>query len=116
MNWSPKQWMRFFGVVNNVIGLTASEKEVIKAQTKLLLGLSNDDKYVQWKRIDTTEDSKYPVDHELFQQYGDRLQYLIMEGIYEQTESLIVTAIIMNSWSADPHRWNALLRNFPPES
>merc|ERR1711879_123862 len=96
-SWDEYQWFAFFGVVNNVIGLTAAEDALIRAHTKTVLGLPDDKKYGR------TE-------------YGAPLNDLIANCVYNETGSIIATVMIINAWSIDPDRRNDLLRGFAPRS
>jgi len=98
-SWSRSEWFKFFGVVNNVIGLTAPQSALIQGHTRFL--------------IENSMDAKYKVSD--LNGVQRALKYLIRKSVYEKTESLIVTAMILNSWDVDPDRWMALLRGYTPE-
>merc|ERR1712130_80317 len=96
--WSWTEWLKFFGVVNNVMGLTASEGKLINGYNKFVIEKSTEERY----KFDDAAAYK-------------ALRYLIRKGVYERTESLVVTAMILNSWNVDPNRWMSLLRRYTPK-
>merc|ERR1719474_929276 len=93
-NWSTVQWFAFFGVINNVVGLTATENVSIESYQRALFG-----------RHDDSE----------FKSHAMELRELISECIYKHTESVLDTFLIMNAWMKNPDVQYKMMKGFPPK-
>jgi len=92
-SWTGYQWLAFFGVVNNVVGLTASEDTSIKSYKRALFGKSEDTEFDhQWKG----------------------LELLITECVLERTGSVFTTCLIANYWVNNPDVQYQILKGFSP--
>jgi len=93
-NWTRVQWFAFFGVINNVVGLTATENVSIESYQRALFGR--------------------PDDHE-FKSHAMELRELISECIHKHTESVLDTFLIMNAWMKNPDVQYKMMKGFPPK-
>ena len=99
--WTLVQWFDFFGFVNNVVGLTASEEIEIKSVQRILY-MNPDLVEEQRETKDKTEDkARKSVTHLIAHYTRERV------GVF-------AAFIMMNTWRADPDLHIALLRQASP--
>jgi len=97
MKWTRMQWFQFFGFVNNVIKVTASEKVVLEAYHIALFYKKQEDSTQQNQR-----DEKY--------NFTKLTKLMISCAVLEKTQSVWKAGIILNSWSDQPETQLAMLR------
>merc|ERR1711971_85086 len=100
-SWTWLQWLSFFGFVNNVVKVTASETVVIDAyQTALFFE----------QRVASSEQERREEHYDL----SKLTKVMISCAVLRKTQSILKAWIILNSWSLQPEVQLALLR-FQPQ-
>lgn len=108
-DWNYTKYFQFLGFMNNVIGLTANEVDVIKSAERMVF-MNPDlakEKDENWTDLAEMEDGDRVRVHKSFDN-------LIGYFLYEKVTSIFATLIILNTWLYDPDLYMALLRRASP--
>lgn len=100
--WDVSDWLRFFGFLNNIRGLTMRNEDMIRtAEWFMFMNTTPDQEKQESQRLAFVDENGY--------QHHRTLMPLVTYYVWKEKGTLLAW-VIMNSWASDPDKYIPILR------